>query len=195
MRVATASMAQEALLRQCADEVVAIDAEARRLAAPLSETQLQWNPPGGGWSIAQVFDHLATANGSYFGPMAAAIQRAKTAGKARRKRDWRPSFFGGLLIRSLEPSARRGMPSPRVWRPAKEQRAGALEAFLATQGTLAELLREAAGIDLVGVRISSPVSRFIRLNLGDAFKVLVVHDRRHLGQIERVLAQEGFPWE
>jgi hypothetical protein len=37
------------------------------------------------------------------------------------------------------------------------------------------------------------VSRFIRLNLGDAFMILVVHSRRHLGQIARILARENFP--
>jgi hypothetical protein len=36
-------------------------------------------------------------------------------------------------------------------------------------------------------------SRLIRLNLGDCFMVGVAHARRHLGQIERIRAQPGFP--
>jgi hypothetical protein len=48
-------------------------------------------------------------------------------------------------------------------------------------------------VDLVAARLSSPASRLIRMNLGDAFRILVVHGRRHLGQIERVLARDAFP--
>jgi hypothetical protein len=191
--LATTTMAQDELLRHCMDEVVAIDAEAQRLTGGLAEGQLQWNPPDGGWSIAQVFDHLATSNGSYFGPMRSAMERARAAGAGRPDRPWRSSFLGGVLIRSLRPSARRALPTPHSWRPGRAQRTDPLEAFLATQGTLAELLREAKEIDLVDTRLSSPVSRLIRLNLGDAFMILVVHDRRHLGQIARILARESFP--
>jgi hypothetical protein len=49
---------------------------------------------------------------------------------------------------------------------------------------------EADGHDL-GVGFSSPVSPLIRLNLGDAFRVLVVHCHRHLGQVERTRRAVG----
>jgi uncharacterized damage-inducible protein DinB len=182
---------QQELLTQCAADVERVDAEARRLTAGLSEAQLQWNPPDGGWSVAQVFAHLVKANASYFDRMRAAI----AAGPRRETDDasWRPTVFGGLLYRSLEPSNRRGAPSPKMWRPASHPPADTLDNFLATQATLAGLIRDAAGVDLVRTRLSSPVSRLIRVNLGDALRVLVVHDWRHLGQVERVLARPGFP--
>ena len=181
---------QEELLRDCAVDVERIDAEARRLTAGLSEAQLRWNPPDGGWSIAQVFAHLVQANASYFDRMREAI-----AAGPRREADatWRPTLFGGLLYRSLEPSNRRGAPSPKIWRPASHPPADTLDNFLAGQATLAGLIRDAADIDLVRTRLSSPVSRLVRINLGDAIRVLVVHDWRHLGQVERVLARPGFP--
>lgn len=186
-------MAQDDLQRECEDEVAWIDAEVRRLTEGRPEDQLRWNPSDGCWSISQVFDHLTAANGSYFGPVRGAIDRAQALGKVRRAQRWKPSFFGAMLVRSLQPSTTRGLPSPKMWRPGSSQRPGAVQAFLATQTTLAELLREARGIDLLETRLSSPVSRFIRLNLGDAFKVLTVHSRRHLGQVERILARDAFP--
>lgn len=181
---------QEQLLKDCAADVERIDAEARRLAAGLSQAQLQWIPPDGGWSIAQVFAHLIQANASYFDRMREAI-----ASGSRREGEatWRPTLFGGLLYRSLEPSNRRSAPSPKIWRPASHPPADTLDNFLAAQATLAGLIRDAANIDLVRTRLSSPVSRLVRVNLGDAFQVLVVHDWRHLGQVERILARPGFP--
>lgn len=184
---------QRELLRRFEEELASVDAEARRLADGINEAQLAWSPPDGGWSISQVFEHLATSNRSYLGPMLAAIERAEGSGRGNLERSWTPSFFGGMLARSLQPSARRGLPTPKVWKPSHEARPGALEAFLATQQTMGALLGKAHGIDLVGTRVSSPVSRFVRMNLGDAFQVLLIHDRRHLGQIARILARETFP--
>jgi hypothetical protein len=37
--------------------------------------------------------------------------------------------------------------------------------------------------------MSSPVMPLLRMNLGDALTLLVVHAERHAGQIERVLEQ------
>lgn len=183
---------QDELLRDSEEQLERVNTEARRVAGELSLAQLQWIPPDGGWSIAQVFAHLATANGSYLDPLARSIQRDLGAGP-RAHSNWRPSLFGGMLVRSLEPSARRGLPSPKVWRPSAQQPNASLEAFLASQASILHLLRAAREIDLVRARLSSPVSRFIRLNVGDVFRVFVVHDWRHLGQVQRVMAREGFP--
>jgi hypothetical protein len=185
--VAREELPQDELLRDGEAQLLQVNDEARRLAAELTPDQLEWVPPDGGWSIAQVFAHLTTANGSYLAPLRRAIERDRASGKPASHRTWRPTFFGGMLIRSLEPSARRGMPSPKIWRPGAGQAAGALEAFLASQESVLDLVRSARGIDLVRARLSSPVSRLIRLNVGDVIRVLVVHDWRHLGQVKRVL--------
>lgn len=54
------------------------------------------------------------------------------------------------------------------------------------QEDLGHLLTEASGIDWRGVRMRSPVTRLVRMNLGDALTVLVVQAERHAAQIERV---------
>ena len=55
------------------------------------------------------------------------------------------------------------------------------------------LLDAAAGLEWQRLRLSSPVSPLLRLNLGDAFTILANHDTRHMRQIERVRGQAGFP--
>jgi hypothetical protein len=47
-------------------------------------------------------------------------------------------------------------------------------------------MHEADGLDL-RVMLTSPVMPLLRMNLGEAFEVAVVHAERHLGQIERTL--------
>jgi len=61
-----------------------------------------------------------------------------------------------------------------------------LEEFLARQEDVGRLIAEAGTMDWRRVRMSSPVVPLLRMNLGDALTILVVHAERHAGQIERV---------
>jgi len=78
----------------------------------------------------------------------------------------------------------------KSWAVAGEPRANVVDAFLATVERLRSAIVEADGHDL-GVGFSSPVAPLIRLNLGDALRVLVVHCHRHLAQVERTRRAVG----
>jgi hypothetical protein len=51
-------------------------------------------------------------------------------------------------------------------------------------------MREVDGHDL-RVGLTSPLSPLFRMNLGDAFRILVVHSHRHLAQAERTRRAVG----
>lgn len=189
----TAAMDQVELLRDTEEQLGKIDARFQGLAGGLSAQQRAWSPPGGGWGIGQVLAHLATTNESYLERMAAAIDKGRESGGTGQRPRWRPSFFGRLLIRSLDPASTRPVFTPRTWRPDDTAPADALERFLATQLQLVDLARAAREVDLMAARLSSPANRLIRLNLGDPFRIFVVHGWRHLGQVERILARPDFP--
>lgn len=190
---ATTAIPQEEMLRDTEAQLDRINEKARALAGHLSAEQLHWQPPGGGWSVAQVFEHLAASNESYLIRIPEVLQRAHTAGGAPNGVIWKPSFFGKLLIRSLEPSSTRSMPAPKIWRPTHTRPDGALERFIRSQEQLAALIPTAREVDLTRTRVASPASRLVRVNLGDVFRILVVHGQRHLGQVRRVMGEEGFP--
>ncbi len=72
--------------------------------------------------------------------------------------------------------------------------AAVIEQFAAHQGELAELMRAtAAGVDLKRTVVTSPVSGFVTYSLLDAFRIVVMHERRHFAQARRVTEAEGFP--
>ncbi len=184
---------QDAFIQDRLREVEQVSEQARRLTSDLSAEQLRWTPPGGGWSIAQVFEHLVTAHTQYLESMRPLIQEARERGDHGARGEWRPSLAGGFLLRFVDPKNERKGPSPRSWRPEAEPRADAVDAFLRTQEELSELLHRAEGLDLNRLRTSSPISRLIRLNLGDCFAILASHGQRHMRQVERIRRSEGFP--
>lgn len=63
-----------------------------------------------------------------------------------------------------------------------------MDAWLAQVETTRALMREADGLDLGRLKLSSPAARILRLNAGDAFAALAVHAERHMGQVRRTIA-------
>jgi len=179
---------QHPMLAQLAGELERIEPRTRVAVTGLLAAKFVEVPPDGGWSVAQVFEHLCIANRSYLdGPLPPAVREAERRG--RWTGEWRPSLIGGWLTRSLVEGAR-PMPAPRAYRAGPAPRANVVDEFLASVRSLAELMRRADGHDL-RVGMASPVSPLVRMNLGDAFRILVVHSHRHLAQVERTRRAVG----
>lgn len=171
-------------------------AHAESLRATLSAAQLAWLPPGGGWSVAQVYEHLVLAHASYRETLHALLDRAAAAVAPGATvmppaAAWRPSLVGGWLARSLEKPGR--LPAPGIYRPGPTPRADVLGAYLAALDTTGALLERSVGLEWQRLRLASPVSPLFRMNAGDAFTVMANHDTRHRAQVERVLRHPAFP--
>lgn len=162
----------------------------RALAGRMDDSRLHWYPPGGGWSMGQVLEHLCVSDEDYLVRLRDLVARPD-APRAAPGAEWRPSLMGRFLVSSLERP--RKLPAPRRWIPPLMPRPDVLEAYLARQDELLGLLDRGGALDWRRVRTSSPVSPLIRLNLGDCFTLLAVHGRRHLGQMERLAARPDFP--
>ena len=169
----------------------ATDARLLAAAGTLGERALGWPPSGGGWTVGQILEHLIIAADSYLTPMRRLIEEALTETAAGTDPIWRPSLLGGFLAGSLR--APRKLLAPRSYVPALTARPGVFEEFRTRQRQAAMLLERARPLEWTRIRMASPISRLIRLNLGDGFTIVVTHARRHLGQIERIRAQPGFP--
>ena len=155
----------------------------------LADRQIEWRPAAGGWSIAELLEHLCISADSYL--VTLLQKRGANYPTATETTEWRPSLLGGLLANSLR-SARK-LPAPRIYRPGPEPRTNVAQEFLVRQREVSKLIEASEGIEWRKVRSVSPVSRFIRINLGDCFQILVAHAERHLGQLRRIKADPTFP--
>jgi hypothetical protein len=176
----TAPAFRDPLLAALAPRLAAVEARTRAVVAGLAPGLLAAKPPGGGWSVAEVFEHLARGNEAYLVAMAKAVGVARRRGAGG---GHRPSLFGGLLLRAIAEENPTKLPTVPKMRPVVV-RDRVVEGFLATLERTLELAREADGADL-RTRLWSPIAP-VPLNLGEAFAILATHAERHLGQAERV---------
>lgn len=187
----TGPVAQSRLREELLRASRAVSARVAGLQDELTAIQLGWAPPEGGWGVGQVLEHLCVAHDSYLARLRAMVPPRGAGAPASGDTTWRPTLVGRLLVHSLR-SPRR-LPAPRMYRVASTARAGVAGEFLARQRELEELMERAAPLDWRRERLSSPISGLVRLNLGDAFLLQVVHAERHRGQIDRVLGHPAFP--
>jgi hypothetical protein len=182
------SMRQGELAADLQRRTAASTQRARALVEGLDDATLRRGPAAGGWSAAQVFEHLVVSAESYLAVLPALLAKARARHPGGPQSEWRPSRIGGWLARSLAPGTR-PMPAPRVYRPAAQAAPDYVARFLDTQERFAAAIGDAGDVEWRRVRLGSPVMKLIRMNLGDALVINTVHVERHLGQVERVLAE------
>jgi len=178
-------MLQRDLHQQLRAESIAARDRIAALVRPLDGAQLTEHPEPKGWSIGEVLEHLLIADELYDDSMTKLLASSRPdAGAAAR--EWKPTFLGKWIAESL--IAPKKLKGPPAFRVRHGPRNGVVEAFLARELQFVSLMDDAVRFDWNALKIHSPaLPRFMpRLNLGDAFRVHVVHVTRHAKQIERL---------
>jgi len=167
--------------------------QARELNDRLSDRQIAWTPPEGGWGVGQCFEHLIVVADDYDERLSPRLAEARASSDSPALVGHKSTLLGRLFVNGVKPASPRRFKAPGAFVPPPEPRAGVVPAFCERQTRLADLLEQARGIDLSRYTITSPVSKLIRFNLGDALLILVYHAERHLNQATRVTEHPEFP--
>ncbi len=180
-------------LRNLKDQFGRIKRDAALLLDGLTDVQVSWRPGVGRWSVVECLSHLNETAEQYLSAIDQAIERG-----VQRKQlgagPYRYGWFGRWFARQLEPPPKRTFKAPSAFAPASDLSVSDVKRrFLMAQDELAQRIDRANGLDLGRVKVTSPVSRLIRFELGQCFHVVAAHERRHMWQAQRVLDADGFP--
>jgi hypothetical protein len=164
-----------------------IAAEADALVAPLSDARFAWQPTPESWSVAQCIDHLNATAREYLPMMDEGIADGIRRGLYS-PGPYVYNWIGRLMVWFFDPKVRFRAKAPASFQPpVGRPRHDVMAAFRAYQVQYIDRLRQANGLDLAKARVTSPVTRAIRMPLGSAFALTVAHERRHLQQARRVI--------
>ena len=152
----------------------------------LPDAGLRWRPGDGKWSIVECFEHLNS------GWRVLPKLDEKIAGGRERgllgSGPFRTKLLGEIYIRGVEPPVRViRVRAPAKFRPRPSPPpAEVVPKLLGLQRELIERIRAADGVDLGAITMSSPISRRFKMTIGQWFRFLAAHERRHLWQANRV---------
>jgi hypothetical protein len=174
-------------LNQIRVQIEDASSQARKLVQDLDPALLGRRPDQNSWSVAECIAHLSLTADAFLAPIRQAIED----GRSRHLRQSGTSFHRGISARLLEwflePPYRLKSRTPAAFVPGVEHPGAVLPEFLDRQQQLLTTLAEADGLALDRLRITSPFARPMRYNVYDAFRLIAVHERRHLWQAGQTL--------
>lgn len=163
-----------------------IRTQAAELTTGLKEDQFNWRPAPGEWSIEECLAHLVMVGQFQVRSITDAVEQ----GHARGIKAAGPFVYGHIdrfIVGLAEPPVRQPLPAPKQFRPLHGQPITAiLPTFNHVQDMFMLQAERAEGLDLVRVRVASPINRFLKLSLGAMFQLALAHERRHIEQARRV---------
>ena len=186
MAVATTGVSME--VGQIKQELLDTRERARHLSEGLSDGHWTASPAPGQWSIGECLTHLNITSERFIPIIDDAIREGReknlqAAGALNR------DLKGWVLCWILEPPYRLKSKTPASFVPVRvEPISDVLERFDYLQGELLVRLDRAVGLALDRLFVTSPFNARLNYNLYSAFRLLPVHQRRHLWQAERVRA-------
>lgn len=145
-------------------------------------------PEGEGkWSMLQCINHLSLATEGYVTNVEAKL---KSTSLAPSTSEFNGSWLGRYFEKTNQPKPNGEIPNKikpfKRMTPSNDlNRKEVIDEFIVTHQKFIELIKasEAVNLDKTKVPTAIPI---IKLRLGDAFKFILAHTRRHVVQLERI---------
>ena len=160
---------------------------ADKIKSELNEEKFNQKPASGGWSVGECLQHINITAELYLPRIENTIKLAKEK-KLYSDGIFKPRILQNKLISSLEPPYKRKIKTFKAFEPPSTLDMQAVfDSFQKLNEQLINFVKDSNGIKLNKAVLVSPVSKLVRLKLGEAFLLLATHTRRHLWQAEQVL--------
>jgi hypothetical protein len=173
-------------LQAIIDEFSRAHDRLRQLARDVPEASWSRRADSARWSVAECVAHLNLTSTAYVPLLRDGLARARLLDGPRPRR-YRRDPLGWLLWRGAGPPVRVRVKTTAPFVPRGDELPAALiDEFSRLQAEQIACVREADGLPLGRVRITSPFDARLKYNLYACFTILPRHQHRHLWQAERV---------
>ncbi len=193
MNVASASSTLNSELTDDLRQIAQIKEQAAALLRGLSDTQYNWQPAPGRWSMAQCLAHIVITDDIYVPVLETCIADARKKGMLG-DGPFQHGRLGNWFVRSMDAPAKKRFKNPKSVTPPPEQPlAKGLADFNAIHDRVLQLVHQANGVDLGRAKFRSPFLKLLKFSLGQGIAVMLSHARRHLWQAGEVRKHPDFP--
>lgn len=166
------------LIQNCEAQNKELLARAEKSQAALSAQQWNESSPGG-WSPAQIFEHMTLANAPYL----EALERVLPNAPMGDETPVRHTLFGKMIHKVSGPST--NAPAPKNLHPSKKKHTREIYSlWKEQQSRIVDLHEIAKGKNLAGVKVANPFLKLFKMTLCDFFAIITAHTERHVGQVE-----------
>lgn len=179
-------------MNEIISELEKISEDTRKTFGKLSAEQINWKPSAESWSVGQCFEHLIVTNELYF-PNIQKVIDGNHRNNFFSKIPFSTDLIAVLMKNSLKPEQKRKMKTFKIFEPAVSNISEKIvEDFAENNQKLIEMIEACKDFDIHKIKIAEPLSVALNLRLKDAFEILILHEKRHFQQAERVMELGDF---
>ncbi|NVK27218.1 MAG: DinB family protein [Flavobacteriia bacterium] len=175
----------ELLITDLISRTETIIAQAEKWKQLDSET-LNQKPSSDSWSALECLEHLNRYGDFYLPEIDNQLSKAE---KGKPKTIFKSSWLGEYFAKSMLPKDKLNkMNTFKNMNPSLSGvRPDVLDDFIQQQKRMIRLLERARDINIQKTKTAISISKWIRLRLGDTFRVVIYHNERHMVQATRAL--------
>lgn len=180
------------LVEKFLNEAPLLIIKANKQFSGLSESQIIWKPSEDKWSIGECIEHLVITQKLYNSEIKK-LQFSENPidGSFRFKH----TFSGQMILKYVDPDSTSRSKTFKIFKPDKKQigNKDIIKFFCEEVETMISFAEKLKGADLTKLKIRSPLTKLIKMNVGDALLINLYHNKRHLNQAEKILNNTNFP--
>ncbi len=150
-----------------------------------SSTALHWKAHPKSWSVLECVAHLNRYGDFYIPEITKRINKSTHKNSKVFKSNWLGRYFSEAVSYKEDLNTMKTFKSMNPLH--SELNESTLEKFIDQQHQILDLLKKAKNVNLDKTKTTITISKFIKLKLGDTFRVVIYHNERHIKQAEKVL--------
>ena len=138
------------------------------------------------WSVLECLEHLNLYGNFYLPEIKNRIETSSTKTTAEFKSGWLGNYFAQSMLPKEKLNKMKAFKSMNPIHSSLSK--NTVTVFIDQQKQLLDLLNAARLVNLNKVKTSISITTLIKLKLGDTFRFLIYHNKRHVVQAKKVLA-------
>jgi len=180
------------LLKKFLSEAPLLIDNANKQFGELSEMQINWKPSKEKWSIGECINHLVITHKLYNSKIKELQPSFEDI--SNRSFKFKHTLNGRMILKYVDPNSTTRTKTFKVFKPTMRQINTSIVRFFSEEvESMISFVENLHGVDLTKLKISSPVTKLLRMNVGDALLINLYHDQRHLNQAEKIINETDFP--
>ncbi|PWJ44609.1 DinB family protein [Sediminitomix flava] len=177
-------IASELLIEDLIDRTREVLNESTQLMS-LSEKELNFRMEENKWSVLECIEHLNLYGDFYIPEIGKQMSRYTGKSSLFFRSSWLGNYFANMMLpREKLNKIQTFKDKNPIGSQLNKQ---VIEKFIHQQKDILNLLHEAQNVDLRKVKTGISISNWIKLRLGDTFRVVIYHNQRHIVQAKRTL--------
>lgn len=138
------------------------------------------------WSVLECLEHLNLYGNFYLPEIKNRIETSSTKATAEFKSGWLGNYFAQSMLPKDKLNKMKAFKSMNPIHSSLSK--NTVTVFIDQQKQLLDLLNASRTVNLNKVKTSISITTLIKLKLGDTFRFVIYHNKRHVVQAKKVLA-------